>query len=160
MAFMIAVKSFFKALKDPKKAEEFLDGKEKEVPSRGDASHLRLLAMLQQSGRLIDFLKEDVKGFTDAEIGAAARQIHEECQKSLEDHVTIRPIMDQNEGETIRVPVGYDASSIKLVGNVKGQGPYSGVLVHKGWKAHKRSLPKQLSDHSLEIIQPAEVEIR
>lgn len=160
MAFMIAIKSFFKALQDPKKAQEFLEDKPQKISVPQDASHLRLLTMLQQSGRLVDFFKEDIKDFNDAEIGAAARQIHDECRKSLEEYVTIRPIMEQNEGEALRIPVGYDTSTIKLVGNVKGQGPYEGVLIHKGWKAHKRSLPKQLNDQSLDIIQPAEVEIR
>lgn len=160
MALMLAIKSFFKALKEPEKAQVFLEDKPQRMALSQDASHLRLLKMFQQSGRLIDFFKEDIKDFNDAEIGAAARQIHEECRRNLEEYVTIRPIMEQNEGETLHIPKDYDVGAIKLVGQAKGQGPYTGVLIHKGWKAHKRSLPKQLTDQSIDIIQPAEVEIR
>jgi len=125
-----------------------------------DTSHLRLLTMLQSSGRLVDFLKEDISDYSDAQVGAAVRKIHEECAKSLEDTITIRPVMAENEGTTVKVPPGYDASCIKVVGKIKGEPPYTGVLVHKGWKAHKRSLPKNLSTESSDIICPAEIEVK
>src|SRR5688572_25231603 len=36
-------------------------------------SALQLLGLLQREGRLLDFLMEDMSGYADAEIGAAAR---------------------------------------------------------------------------------------
>jgi hypothetical protein len=159
MGLGLAIKAFFKAFREPKQAEEFLNEAPKQIESF-DSSHLRLLGMLQQSGRLIDFLKEDISAFTDAQVGAAVRKIHEDCAKSLEEFVTVRPLMDEKEGSTIRIPEGYDVESIHLVGNVKGNPPYQGTLVHKGWKAHKRSLPKKVSGQASAIICPAEVEIR
>jgi hypothetical protein len=126
----------------------------------GDPSHLRLLALLQSSGRLIDFLKEDISSFSDAQVGAAVRQIHRECGKSLEEMVTIRPIMDEAEGTAIKVVAGYDPAQVKVVGKLAGGPPYSGVLVHKGWKAHKRSLPKVSALHCADVLAPAEVEVR
>lgn len=155
---VLAIKAFIEAWKHPEKAERFICGNTQETSS--DTSHLRLLALLQHSGRLVDFLKEDVSSFTDAQIGAAARKIHEDCSKSLEDLITIRPVMQENEGTSIKVPAGYDPSTIKVVGKVKGNPPFSGILVHKGWKAHKRSLPKNLSDEASDVICPAEVEVK
>lgn len=163
MNLLLAIKAFFKAFKDPVGAEKFLAGSApapKQIENQEPASHLRLLSMLQQSSRLVDFLKEDISSFDDAQVGAAVRQIHDECGKCLEDIVTIRPLMDEKEGAKVNVPQGYDPSKIKVVGKVKGQPPFVGVLVHKGWKAHKRSLPKQLGEASTEVICPAEIEVR
>lgn len=159
MGLMIAVKAFFKALKDPKEAEYYLKGQPKQIEEKKDPSHLRLLSQMQQSGRLIDFLKEDISPYSDAQIGAAVRKIHAECGKSLEELVTIRPVMDQKEGEQVTLQPGYDSSAFKVVGKVKGEPPYSGKLVHKGWKAHKQSLPKQVGETSTEILCPAEIEV-
>lgn len=163
MRLITAFKAFFMALKDPVKAEKLLEVKSPEVkqaPSGSDVSHLRLLCLMQESSRLVDFLKEDLSSFDDAQIGAAARKVHEECGKCLEELVTVRPLMEENEGSQVTVPQGYDPSKIKVVGKVKGQPPYVGVLVHKGWKAHKRSLPKKIGDQTTEVICPAEIEIR
>lgn len=159
MGLMVAVKAFFKALKDPKEAARYLEGKPKQIEEKKDPSHLRLLSLMQQSGRLIDFLKEDISPYSDAQIGAAVRKIHAECGKSLEELVTIRPVMDQKEGEQVTLQPGYDPSAFKVVGKVKGEPPYSGKLVHKGWKAHKQTLPKQVGETSTDILCPAEIEI-
>lgn len=161
MGLSLAFKAFVKAWKQPEQAQRFIDGEEpKRIESSSDASHLRLLSLLQQSSRLIDFLKEDISSYSDAQVGAAVRKIHADCSKCMEDLVTIRPVMDETEGTTISVPIGYDASRIKVVGKVKGQPPFKGVLMHKGWKAHKRSLPRQVGEQLTEVISPAEIEIR
>lgn len=159
MSLGLAFKAFMKAWKNPEKARAFLEDAPKQIDS-ADASHLRLLGILQESGRLIDFLKEDVTAFTDEQVGAAVRKIHEDCAKSLEEVVTIRPLMDEAEGSLVKVPVGYDPAAIKVIGQVKGEPPYQGTLVHKGWKAHKRSLPKKVGEMHLDVIFPAEVEIK
>ncbi len=166
MRLMLAFKAFFKAFREPKKAQLFLEEAPPQVvgatPSgaASDHSHLRLLALLQQSGRMIDFFKEDISTFTDAQVGAAVRKIHQDCSQSLEELVTIRPVMEENEGSTIKVPEGYDPTQIKIVGQVRGDPPLSGVIRHRGWKAHKRSLPKKVGEQSSDIICPAEVEVR
>lgn len=159
MSLSLALKAFFKAWNQPEEAKKFLEGAKPQIESQ-DQSHLRLLALLQQGGRLVDFLKEDIASYSDAQVGAAVRKIHEDCNKSLEELVTIRPVMEEREGATVKVPVGYDPSTVKVVGKIKGDGPYTGVLVHKGWKAHKRSLPKKIGDQLSEVICPAEVEVK
>lgn len=159
MGWIQAFKAFFKALREPQKAQVFLEDKTQKV-EESDASHLRLLAILQQSARLIDFFKEDISKYSDAQVGAAARKIHQDAGKVLEEIVTIRPIKLENEGTKIQVASGYDPSSIKVVGKVKGEPPYNGTLVHKGWKATKQSLPKKIGEQHHEVLQPAEIEIK
>jgi hypothetical protein len=125
-----------------------------------DQSHLRLLNYLQQTSRLVDFIKEDIAGFNDAQVGAAVRKIHQDCAQALEELVTIRPLKDEQEGTTVQVPKGYNPAEIKVVGKVKGEPPFTGVLVHRGLKAQKRSLPKKTGEQTPEVICPAEVEIK
>lgn len=161
MSFLLAIKAFFKAWKDPIQGQIFLEDSPKNQDFQSaDHSHLRLLALLQDSGRLIDFFKEDIRDFTDAQIGAAVRQIHQDCNKSLEEWVTIRPLMPEKEGTSITIPKGYDPAVIKISGKVKGEPPYKGTIIHQGWKAHKRSLPKKMGEHHSEVICPAEVEVK
>lgn len=158
---MLAIKAFVRAWKNPSDASLFLE--EQPVVSKeptAEASHLRLLSCLQQSGRLIDFLKEDIASFTDAQVGAAARKIHHDCAEVIEELVAIRPLRDEVEGAAIQVPKGYNPAEIKLVGPIKGEPPFKGVLVHRGWKAHKRSLPKKTGEQSMEVVCPAEIEVK
>lgn len=157
----LAFKAFFRTFSEPAKARLFLESKEpvKQTES-ADHSHLRLLYYLQHSGRLIDFIKEDIRTFNDAQVGAAVRKIHEDCAQLLEDLVTIRPLKEENEGAMVTIPKGYNPDEIKVVGKVKGEPPFTGVLIHRGWKAHKLSLPKKTGEQSGEVICPAEVEIK
>lgn len=161
MGLLLACKAFIKALKDPKKAESFIASAPLQLPVResADLSHLRLLTLLQQSSRLVDFLKEDIAAYSDAQVGAAVRKIHGDSSKCLEEVVTLRPVLEESEGAKITVPSGYDPSKIKVVGKVKGEPPFAGTLVHKGWKAHKRSLPKQVGEQTSDVVWPAEVEV-
>jgi hypothetical protein len=153
-----AFKAFYDVLVgnncDVKKIEE----PQKCYEGKMDPSHLQLLALLQHSGRFIDFLKEDITNYSDADIGVAVRKIHADCADCVEQLVTIRPLIDENEGSKITVGVGYDPTTIKLVGNVK-EPPFTGIVVHRGWRAHKKSLPKA-SNLTHEVIAPAEIEIK
>lgn len=161
MGLGLAFKAFIKAFKEPEKAQQFVD--EAAVPKQletADQSHLRLLNYLQQTSRLIDFIKEDIAGFNDAQVGAAVRKIHQDCAQALEELVTIRPLKDEQEGTTVQVPKGYNPAEIKVVGKVKGEPPFMGVLVHRGWRAQKRSLPRKTGEQTPEVICPAEVEIK
>lgn len=161
MRLWIAFKAFWKAWKHPDKAKNFLEQKEtQKIVEKGDISHLRFLSQLQQSGRLVDFFKEDISSFTDAQIGAAVRKIHADCSKIIEEYITVRPLCDEQEGSSITVPAGYDPSAIKVIGKIKGEPPFKGILVHKGWKAQKRLLPKSSGESAAEIICPAEIEIK
>jgi hypothetical protein len=159
MNLLLAFKAFFKALKDGNSAQLFLEEKQAKPQEKDGGEHIRLLMLLQQEGRLVDFLKEDLTGFTDQQIGGAVRKIHQDCSKTLEEFVTPRPLLQEAEGASITIPQGYDSGAIKIVGQVKGMPPYRGIVRHRGWKAHKLSLPKHIQPSDPTIINPAEVEI-
>lgn len=120
---------------------------------------LQLLGLFQREGRFIDFLEEDVSSFSDADIGAAARVVHDGCKKALDEHFTIEPVHEKDEGTSVKVEEGYDAHAIRLTGNVVGDAPFRGQLTHRGWRVSEVRLPKMSEGHDPRVIAPAEVEI-
>lgn len=120
---------------------------------------LQLLAILQREGRFIDFLEEDVSSFPDADVGAAARVVHEGCARALKDIVELKPVRDEEEGAPIELPEGYDAAKNRITGNVKGEPPFRGKLAHHGWRAAKVRMPKVTTQHDATIVAPAEIEL-
>ena len=129
-----------------------------EKPSSGEEA-IYTLTLLQREGRLIDFLKEDISSFEDAQIGAAVRQVHEGCKKVLDKHFSVAPVLDSTEGEKVDIEKGFDPSMYELSGNVSGEPPYKGELRHKGWQATKVDLPTRQKSRNESIICPAEVDI-
>ncbi|MET0962032.1 MAG: DUF2760 domain-containing protein [Noviherbaspirillum sp.] len=120
---------------------------------------LQLLGILQRDARLIDFAQEDLSAYTDADIGAAARVVHEGCRKVLREHFMIEPVLREAEGSPIEVSPGFDASAIRLTGNVVGAAPFNGVVGHRGWRATDVHLPKVADGHNVHVLAPAEVEL-
>lgn len=120
---------------------------------------LQLLALFQREGRFVDFLEEDVASFSDEEIGAAARVVHEGCRKAVREHFTLAPVKTEEEGTALEVPKGFDAHAIRLTGNVVGEPPFRGTLQHRGWKVTRAELPKLAEEHDVKVIAPAEVEL-
>lgn len=120
---------------------------------------LQLLGLLQRDARLIDFTQEDLGGYSDADIGAAARLVHEGCGKVLREHFNIEAIRKENEGSRVELPAGFDAAAIRLTGNVVGQPPFRGTLSHRGWRVSETRLPKLAEGHDAAILTPAEVEL-
>src|SRR4051812_11002446 len=59
------------------------------------------LALLQREGRFVDFAREDLAGYTDAQIGAAARDVHAGCRRVLDRYITLEAIVQGREGEPI-----------------------------------------------------------
>lgn len=120
---------------------------------------LILLGLFQQKGRLVDFLQQDITTFADADVGTAARLVHEGCRKALADHVAIAPVRSEDEGASIEIARGYDPASLKLVGEVRGDGPWRGKLSHRGWRASSVKLPEAMTGADLAVLAPAEVEV-
>ncbi|MFT5643217.1 MAG: hypothetical protein ACI83P_000762 [Janthinobacterium sp.] len=120
---------------------------------------LQLLALLQRDARLIDFAEENLAGCSDADIGAAARLVHEGCRKVLREHFTITPVRAEEEGARITLAAGFDAGAVKLTGNVVGQPPFHGALLHRGWRVTDVKLPKLLDGHDASVCAQAEVEL-
>ncbi len=130
--------------------------------SRADADIVQFLAMLQEKGRLVDFLMDDVDAYSDAQVGAAARVVHAGCKGVLAEHFRINPLRTEPEGSAVQVPAGYSADEYRLIGKIVGSAPFSGVLVHRGWKTDMVKLPHLLRDATgrLPAIAPAEVEVK
>jgi hypothetical protein len=128
------------------------------APPPGSAA-LQLLALLQQEGRFVDFIEEDVTSYSDEQIGAAVRSIHEGCRSALRDRVELRPVLAAAEGTTVTVERGFDPAAVRVTGNVRGEPPYRGILRHPGWRSDGVRLPERTGDGDVSIVAPAEVEV-
>jgi len=132
---------------------------ESKLATASTDSAMQLLSIMQQEARLIDFLKEDLTAFSDEEVGAAARVIHTGGKKVLADYVELAHVRNEDEETRISVEEGFNPQEVRLTGNVTGNAPFNGTLVHKGWKATSMTLPKLAENYDASIIAPAEVEL-
>jgi hypothetical protein len=139
----------------PALSAETEESSDRSAPSTDAA--LRLLALLQQEGRLVDFLKEDISAYDDGQIGAAVRSIHAGCRAVLDERVQLERIVEGDDGAPIEVPAGFDAGAIRVTGNVAGAPPFKGTLQHNGWRVVAMKLPESSTDPR--IVAPAEVEV-
>ena len=130
------------------------------TPKEADTTAaLQLLSLLQREARLVDFVQEDIAAYSDAEIGAAARVVHEGCRKVLREHVSLAPVRAESEGSRLTLAAGFDAAAVRLTGNVVGQAPFTGTLAHRGWRATEVRLPQLAEGHDARIVAQAEVEL-
>ena len=129
---------------------------------QAEAEIVSFLALLQEKGRLVDFLMDDINAYDDAQVGAAARVVHAGCKAALQEHFEIHPLRPETEGSTVQVAAGYAADEYRLLGRISGQAPFSGILVHRGWKTDGVKLPRSLRSAAdrLPTIAPAEVELK
>jgi len=120
---------------------------------------VQILGILQRDSRLIDFLMEDISAYSDEQVGAAVRSLHDQSRDSLNRYLRLAPVIDGVEGTFTKID-SSDPSSVKLLGNVpvSGKAP-GGLLRHKGWRAEKIDLPPIVSLASASIIAPAEIEV-
>lgn len=129
------------------------------APEVVHASALFVLGLLQREGRLLDFVQEDLSAFSDADVGAAARVVHDGCKKVFAQYLAVSPIATEGEGASVEVPKGFDASRFRLTGNVTGEGPWRGALKHHGWVTTKVGFPEPPTSVDLLVLAPAEVEL-
>lgn len=119
---------------------------------------LQLLGLLQREARLVDFLAEDVRPFSDEQVGAAARPVHEQCRQALDRVLKLAPVIDGVEGTYTRLPA--DSKAVKLLGKVPPQGTAEGgMLRHRGWRAERVNLPPIARGEDAAILAPAEIEV-
>jgi hypothetical protein len=119
---------------------------------------LQILGILQRDSRLLDFLMEDLTSYPDDQIGAAVRELHDQCRDAVARYVTLQPVIDGVEGTFAKAP-SKDPNVVKFVGNVPATPPAGGTLRHKGWRAAKIDLPSLAAGQDAAIIAPAEIEI-
>jgi hypothetical protein len=131
-----------------------------EVPVVVDTTDraVQILALLQRDGRLVDFLMEDVAAYSDAEIGSAVRDVHGGCRRVLDRYLTLEAILDGREGESTMISQ-VNPAAVRLVGNVTGQPPFRGTLLHRGWRTTRIELPPLGADSTRSIVAQAEVEV-
>jgi len=123
------------------------------------SSALQLLSLLQREGRFIDFLQEDVTGFSDADVGAAARVVHSGCKRAIAGALKLDPIRTEVEGAPVTLEKGFDPARTRITGNVVGEPPFKGRLAHHGWLVREIHLPTLAAGHDPLIVAPAEVEL-
>jgi hypothetical protein len=120
---------------------------------------MQVLAMFQEKSRLVDFLMEEIDSYDDAQVGAAVRSIHRSAHEALVKYFSPSPLLQNAEGDTLKIEKGFDPLKMRLTGNVAGEPPFDGILHHPGWKAGAINLPPRNSRGGGEIISPAEIEI-
>ena len=131
----------------------------KEQAAEPGAEALMLLALLQEKGRFVDFVMEDVASYTNEQVGAAARVVHQGCRTVIIDAFSPLPVAPI-ENARITLEPGYDAEEFRLVGRTEGSPPFTVKVTHKGWRAQHVKLPRRLKAEKIlekPIIVPAEV---
>lgn len=120
---------------------------------------LQMLSILQRDSRLIDFLMEDIAPYSDDQVGAAVRSLHDQCRDTLVRYVHLTPVIDGVEGTFTKLDTN-DPNTVKLLGNVPATGKApGGLLRHKGWRADHVDLPQLSASQNASVIAPAEVEV-
>lgn len=181
MRIIVAIRAFFAALFSRRAAEGIAaalagksleDKKEPEPkpaplpeapktqkPSRNDA--ITLLAALQREARFVDIVREPLVDYSDAQIGAAARDVLRDCGTVLDRLFGLKPIVEADDGAQIETPAKFDTARYRLTGNVAGEAPFTGALVHHGWEAQRCELPKWSgSDEAAMVVAPVELEVK
>jgi hypothetical protein len=136
-----------------------------EQPAAADASDraVQMLALLQREGRFVDFVLEDVAAYSDAQIGAAVRDIHAGCRRALDRYVRLQPVIAGREGDAVTIGQDqpFDPASFHLLGNVTGQPPFRGTLLHSGWRVAHAQLPPlpPQGTSGRTIVAPAQIEV-
>ncbi len=130
--------------------------------NQAEAEVVAFFGLLQEKGRLVDFLMEDITSFGDAQVAAASRVVHQGCREVLREHFEVAPVAEAAEGSQVTVPAGYHPDEFRLTGRIAGEPPFTGTLVHKGWRTGKVKLPRVVhgDEDRLPCIVPAEVELK
>ncbi len=117
---------------------------------------LTLLSALQREARLLDLVCESLDQYSDAQIGAAARDVLRDTKKTLDRMFAISPLVDSQEGESIELPNVVSPVRWRVIGK---ESSTNAVLSHRGWQATKIDMPQWSgnADDAL-IIAAAEVE--
>ena len=129
------------------------------TPKTGRNDAISLLSTLQREARLLDLVQESLDGYSDQQVGAAARDVLRDSRKVLHRLFGIEPLHSGSEGEKVSIAPDTSAYRTKLIGaNTKAA--QSGVLVHPGWIATTCQVPQWTGneDDAL-VIAPAEVEV-
>ena len=127
---------------------------EPKKPTRSEA--VTLLSALQREARLVDLIQEDLSGFSDAQVGAAARPCLQSSAATLKRLFELKPICDSGEGSTVEIGPSQSPARYQWVGEGSST---SGSLLHHGWQASHVELPQWNGDAAdASVISPAQVQ--
>lgn len=153
---VLAFKAFWRCLTQPDQAKQIASL----LKAKPQGPDLRILAILQRDGRLVDFLMEEIAGYSDAQIGAAVRDIHKGCRKALLEYLALEAVLPGEEDARVTVAAGFDPAAVRLTGAPSGSPPHQGLLKHHGWKVRSAALPQiPGAEGECPILAPAEVEV-
>lgn len=139
-----------------------IEAKASSQEGSGTASVVALLGLLQEQGRFIDFLMEDITVFPDDRVAGAARFVHAGCSSVIKQYMDLIPIQSGDTGRQVTVEKGMPDRSIRFVGNSAVDFPATGKLLHRGWKATRLVLPKAMAPiegNEGVVVAPAEIEV-
>lgn len=177
MSFGLALKTFFRVLGDRDFAQRvrgLSDVPDTPVPAvaapvsaakpeakAGRSDALTLIAELQREARFVDFLMEPIGEYTDAQIGAAARDVHKNAEAVIRRIFDPAPLRMEPENSSIEVPVGFEPLEFRFSGETPEKPPFEGTVRHHGWKASRCDMPEWTGPaRALSVICPVEVEVR
>ncbi len=128
------------------------------APARSDA--ISLLAALQREARFLDLVNESLDEYSDAQIGAAARDVLRDSGKVIDRMFGLKPLTEIADGSPMETPAAFDPAEFRLTGNVAGEAPFRGSVAHHGWKATRCEVPQWTGKKSAAlIVAPVELEI-
>lgn len=170
--FLLGIQALFRIWSDAAwagKVAELMEGPAEDAkapvlteapPPARRSEALTLLAVLQREGRLVDFLKETLDGYADAQVGAAARDVHKQCAAALDRMFGLEPVRPEPEGATVTVPPGFDPAEVRVMARSSAATHGAGTLMHGGWRATRVALPEwQGRPGAAMVIAPCEVEL-
>lgn len=131
-------------------------------PSPGSEA-LVLLSLLQDKGRFLDFVAEDITAYSDAQVAAASRVVHQGCSAVIRECLALAPTHPGAEGDRVTLDAAADPGRYRLLGKVTGSPPYQGVVVHRGWKTTRIALPRltrEIDPSGENVVTPMDVELR
>ena len=118
---------------------------------------MTLLSALQREARLLDLMSEPLDQYSDSQIGAAARDVIRDSKKCMDKLFSLRPIVEQSEGERIDIPSQPSPVRWKVLGGTGSKG----TIVHPGWIAGKVELPSWTGGPEDDLVLSAvEVEVQ
>lgn len=136
---------------------------EAKTPDSEDAAVLMFLRVLQEKSRLLDFALTDIARLPDAQVGAAARVVHQGLRGILQDSFDIKPIANESEGQSLKLPEDFDSSRYRILQQSVTEQKPQGVILHRGWEVKRMNLPRTLrrpGDPLPSVLAPVEIEAR
>lgn len=131
-----------------------------QASSQSIAEALQLLSLLQQRGRLIDFVMQDIAPIPNEQVGAVARFVHQGCRSVFQELFEMTPVREEAEGATIALADHPSPEHLRIQGKTP-EYPAQATVLHRGWQTTRVSLPVVTGERQPPyVLAPADVEIQ